>query len=269
VFTSQTLNLNVTVPSNAFVGNTFARFRIGSIAGPSGLATYGEVEDYRVNIGGTNPEIALQKTGTYLDNAPLGIYNAGDVINYQFTVTNTGSVPLTNITIDDPLVAVQGGPVAQLNSGASDNSTFTASYVLTQADIDAGILTNTAEVTGIFNSQPVTDTDDDTQLFISTPEIQLYKTITNVSGSGVEGDVITYLFNVTNTGNVTLTNVVVNDVLTGSVNVSVTPSTLAPGQSGTASATYTITLNDVNIGYVENSATATGSDPDNNPVTDV
>ncbi|MCO6484212.1 MAG: gliding motility-associated C-terminal domain-containing protein, partial [Saprospiraceae bacterium] len=44
--------------------------------------------------------------------------------------------------------------------------------------------------------------------------------------------------------------------------------TLAPGESQIFSATYTITQDDVDAGSVFNTATATGLDPDNNPVSD-
>jgi hypothetical protein len=45
------------------------------------------------------------------------------------------------------LVVVIGGPI-ELIPGASDGVTFMASYTLTQADIDAGVVDNTATVNG-------------------------------------------------------------------------------------------------------------------------
>jgi hypothetical protein len=157
--TTQTLNLSVNIPPGAVTGNTFARFRFGALAGPAGFADYGEVEDYMINIVAAAPEINLVKEGTYIDNNPVGIYNAGDQISYNFTVTNTGNVPLSNVTLTDPQVTVSGGPIAVLNPGVTDNSTFTAIYTLTQEDIDAGTFTNTATVTGIFHGEEITDED--------------------------------------------------------------------------------------------------------------
>ena len=92
--------------------------------------------------------ITLEKTGAYLDTPPINTFNAGDQITYTFTVTNTGNVPLTDVTVTDDLITVTGNPLASLEPGASDATTFTGTYTLTQADIDAGTFTNTATVTG-------------------------------------------------------------------------------------------------------------------------
>jgi uncharacterized repeat protein (TIGR01451 family) len=89
--------------------------------------------------------------------------NVGDVIHYTFTVTNAGNVTLTNVTVVDldPGVTVSGGPLGTLAVGVADTATFTASYTITQPDIDRGVFTNTATVTGFDpNGAPVTDDDD-------------------------------------------------------------------------------------------------------------
>ena len=51
----------------------------------------------------------------------------------------------------------------------SDSTTFTASYTITQTDIDAGTYTNTATVTGDgTGTDDVTATDNDTQPLAGT-----------------------------------------------------------------------------------------------------
>ncbi len=87
--------------------------------------------------------------------------DAGDIINYSFTVTNTGNVTLTNITVTDALVDVTGGPLASLIPGASNSTMFTASYTITLADVNTGYVENTATATGQDpNGDPVDDTSD-------------------------------------------------------------------------------------------------------------
>jgi uncharacterized repeat protein (TIGR01451 family) len=90
------------------------------------------------------------------------------------------------------------------------------------------------------------------------PGIQIVKTSTTVPNRySYVGDVLTYSLTVTNTGNVTLTNVVVSDpvaVVTGSPIAS-----LLPNQSVVLTASYTVVLSDLQNGQFVNIATATGN----------
>jgi uncharacterized repeat protein (TIGR01451 family) len=90
-----------------------------------------------------------------------------------------------------------------------------------------------------------------------------------VGGTGKVGDVITYTFAVTNTGNTTLTNVVTDPMI--GLTITGNPiATLAVGASSSAiKGTYTITQADIDAGKVVNTALATAKDPKGNDVTDV
>ncbi|WP_281322360.1 DUF7507 domain-containing protein [Flavobacterium aestivum] len=225
-----------------------------------------------VTIFVTAPSIALVKVG-----AVGGTGAVGDVITYTFTVTNTGNTTLTNVVINDALTNSVNLAVTPSTLAPNETGTATATYTIIQADVDAGKVTNSATVTGTTpTSGTVTDTsgttinnDTPTETTLTpNPSIALVKTGA-VGGTGIVGDVITYTFTVTNTGNTVLTNVVVNDALTNSVNLAVTPSTLAPNATGTATATYTIIQADVDAGKVINSATVTGTTPTSGTVTDI
>ena len=209
------------------------------------------------------PSIALVKTANQSD-----FDAAGDVLTYSFTVENTGNVALTNVTVTDPVAAVSGSPIASLAPGASDSTTFTASYTVTQADVDAGSFTNAATVTGTPPAGPdVTADDDATVPAAQTAGIFIEKNTTKVSYSAV-GEVINYTFRVSNTGNVTLTNVTVTDP---QATVSGGPITLAPGEldGTTFTATYAVTQADLDTGSFYNTATATGTPPSGPPVASV
>ncbi|WP_417939118.1 T9SS sorting signal type C domain-containing protein [Flavobacterium sp. RS13.1] len=86
-------------------------------------------------------------------------------------------------------------------------------------------------------------------------------------GCGVGGK-IHYTFEVTNTGDVPLTNVVVTDPMIGAISGSPIAS-LAAGATTTLTADYTITAADVALGRVINSAKVTAVDPSSNTVEDI
>jgi len=95
----------------------------------------------------------------------------GDPLDYRFTVTNTGNVTLTNVTLTDPLpgVVLSGSPIALLAPGAVDDSSITGRLALTQAHIDAGEVLNTATVTSDYsdlNDDPQQVSDDSSDVAI-------------------------------------------------------------------------------------------------------
>jgi hypothetical protein len=215
--------------------------------------------------------VALVKTESVNGTGALG-----DVITYTFKVINTGNDSLTNVVVTDTMVGltITGSPITSLAAGDS-SSAITGTYTITQANIDAGGVTNSALVTAKDpNNIDVTDisgttidNDISTVTTISpVSAIALVKTA-RVSGAGALGDVITYIFTVTNTGNATLTNVVVTDSM---VAITGSPiSSLAPGTIAIAMATYTITQTDIDSGSVTNSALVTAKDPEGVDVSDV
>ncbi|MFW0718228.1 DUF7507 domain-containing protein [Pedobacter sp. N23S346] len=237
----------------------------------------------------SSPAIRLTKTGTFADGNNNGKAEVGETITYTFKVENTGNVTVSDIKITDPKVTIVGGPIT-LAPGATDNTTFTAAYTITQADVDTGRVDNLATGTGKDpKGNPVTDDSESgnpadpnnpanptcptctiTPL-PSSPAIRLTKTGTfadaNSNGKAEVGETITYTFNVENTGNVTVSDIKITDQ---KVTIVGGPITLAPGavDNNTFTASYMVTQADVDAGRVDNLATATGKDPKGNPVTD-
>ena len=220
-------------------------------------------------------QIELVKDGT-LDMGDDGVANPGDVIMYTFTVTNTGNVTLTNVQVEDPLLSSiecpSGNPIPTLAPGAQE--TCSGSYAITQVDIDAGQKDNTATATGQDPSgNDVSDDDTHSEPIPWQPGIELLKDgALNLGTNEVAepGDLITYSFTVTNTGNVTLTQVEVDDPLLSSIECqSGNPiPTLAPGAQETCSGSYAIIQTDIDLGKRDNTAIATGQDPNGNNVSD-
>ncbi|MGY0558655.1 DUF7507 domain-containing protein [Lysobacter sp. A421] len=215
----------------------------------------------------TNTPIASTPSMTVVKSAAAPSGNAvGDTIDYSFLVTNTGNVTIDALVInDDQLTTPAVCPVTTLAPG--DTTTCTGTYVLTQADVNAGQVVNTATAAGTPpvtpgnpTPPPVDSPPSTTNTPIaSTPSMTVVKSAAAPSGNAV-GDTIDYSFLVTNTGNVTIDALVINDdQLTTPAVCPVT--TLVPGDTTTCTGTYVLTQADVNAGQVVNSATAEATPP--------
>lgn len=96
------------------------------------------------------PEISLVKK---VKNDPSVILKKDDIIEYEFTVENTGNVDLSNVDLKDDLVGVfnMSGPgITDINSDGilspGEVWTYTASYTVKVADVSVGSVTNGASV---------------------------------------------------------------------------------------------------------------------------
>jgi len=201
------------------------------------------------------PNISLNK------QANVNTANIGDTITYTYTVTNTGDVILTWITVmDDVLGSITLGTTT-LSPGQTTQGT--ATHTVVEGDLPGPIVNNaTATGTPPVGSN-VTNTDTETVSLNYTACIHIVKQA-NVHTASV-GQTITYTYNVTNCGSVTLTGVTVVDDILGSISLGTT--TLAPGGSTTGTATYTVVNVDL-PGPIVNIATATGTPPTGGTVTD-
>ncbi|MNQ28745.1 hypothetical protein D3C85_420400 [compost metagenome] len=234
-----------------------------------------------IKISVSQPGITLVKQGVFSDTNGDGYAQPGELIRYSFRITNTGTIDLTNVTVTDPKATIVGTPIATLAVGQLNTTNYTGTYIVTQADINAGFVVNQALVraqpavgTAI---QDLSDSNDPTLIGNDdptvTPVIQ-FKDLTlikggQLTGNGDAGSLINYSFTVRNTGNVPLTNVTITDPMLTTSSIQVTPSTLAPGATGTATASYTVKASDVANGEVINTALAIGDDPQGKPITAV
>ncbi|HRD05950.1 MAG TPA: SdrD B-like domain-containing protein, partial [Saprospiraceae bacterium] len=223
------------------------------------------------------PSIQLVKKGLFVDLAPAG-YNVGDQIEYKFYVTNTGNVTLNNIEITDPLVVVNGGTLSSLSPGETDSITYSAVYTITQLALDTAAVTNTASVVGYApDNSPVEDSDTYTEVLVQQPMFTVTKTQTGGPNPvAIAGSIIDYTIDVVNTGNITLTNINVVDIMPDGSNAPVGTATesmtanglLEVGETWSYNISYTVTQADIDNGtpLVNHVSVTTDETPD--PVTD-
>lgn len=216
----------------------------------------------------------VKHAGDPVDTNGNGLTDAGDTIQYTFDVTNTGQSPLSDITVNDAKVGAVTCPSPTLAAGASETCSAASTYTITTADVTAGAVNNSATSTGTTpDGQDVTSTPSTTSTPTTAPSpgITVLKSADPASGTLTAGQVITYHFVVTNTGNVPMSNVAVNEGTftgTGTAPVVDCPATtLAVGAQMVCDATYTLTNADVDAGKVDNSATASGTPTGGDPIT--
>ncbi|MGC3953880.1 MAG: fibronectin type III domain-containing protein [Propionicimonas sp.] len=185
---------------------------------------------------------------------------AGSTVEFSYTVTNTGNVPVSGVALSDDVLGSVAAPSGFDGTlAAGDSVTFTAS-----GPVALGDYVNVATATG---------TSGGAQLRASTEwhgvgvpaaaaGISVVKTGNGVANSDAAsalqvaaGSTVEFSYTVTNTGNVPVTDVALSDDVLGSV---AAPSgfdgTLAAGDSVTFTASGT-----VGAGAYRNTATVSGS----------
>lgn len=226
-----------------------------------------------------NPKLDLTKD---VDKEEIKDAKEGDVLTYEFTIKNTGDTTLLSVVINDKLEEIKDLKIDWKTS--SDEETGegvlspgeevkgSATYEVTQADINAGKVVNVAFATGHTPGdpdEPVNSPEDDAETILEqTSKITIVKSVdlTTLTNPAV-GTVLTYSFKITNAGNVTLHDIAITDSLKGKGLSDIAykypnkDKSLAPGESMTATATYALTAADIASKKVVNTAIATGKDP--------
>lgn len=167
-----------------------------------------------------------------LENAE---YKVGNIIDFRVTVTNTGNVPLNNVTVTDRMWAgksvgtIEGGyREATLVDGEEEfdlavngSATLQYQYTIKEDDLDYKLY-NQATASGEHSLENPEESDTDIAGPITVeerdPKVSTVKTVTpptSENGMYKVDDIITYQIAVTNEGNTTLKNVVVKDTMTG------------------------------------------------------
>ena len=191
---------------------------------------------------GTTPLLVVTQ------NCPANAVSPGGLLTYSGTVSNAGNITLTNVVV---LNNVSGAtPVftaATMAPGAVAN--FTGSYLAPASCSSTSTSTATARSTcGI----AVTNAASTTCPITTAPLLAVTQNCP--ATATIAGNLLTYTGTVSNPGNITLTNVVVLNNLSGSTPV-FTAATLAPGAAANFTGSY---MAPSNICSSTSTSTATG-----------
>lgn len=93
------------------------------------------------------PTLDLQVFSNYVDYNNDGFTNVGDLINYQFEITNNNPLEVVNnVTLFANGLNINGGIIFSLSG--TDTTTFSATHVITQTDINNGFVTFDFNING-------------------------------------------------------------------------------------------------------------------------
>lgn len=192
-----------------------------------GLPVQSSDQIIRASLGG-RAGIAVLKSPFLADDVDgSGFANLGDIVRYDFIVTNTNDEPLTDVEliepdpslIDSPIVCngttFEGNAFAGNGTGAlpvGDGVLCTAIYEIRQSDVDAGQALNLVNAVGTTPLALQVNGTGATSLVLSGPgELTVEKTVTPLIAQ--TGDSVVYTITVGNTGPVTLFDVQIIDPL--------------------------------------------------------
>ncbi|MDN5005273.1 beta strand repeat-containing protein [Bradyrhizobium sp. GCM10027634] len=179
------------------------------------------------NYFGATPGVSIEKDivcpeGTVLnaDTTVNLLDNKAGTVTYKIIVKNTGNVALANPTVTDPTLGTLPTPTQTGGSGSNTDNTLdvgeTWTYIVTALWAMGGPHTNTADVSVSFKDGAgntfTEDPSDSASYYGLNPHITLNKLTNGSDGpSLLQGQAITWTYDVNNDGNVALSNVSVTD----------------------------------------------------------
>ncbi len=193
-----------------------------------------------------NPGIGIVNTvgpGAY-PGGELATGTNNTPVTYWFVVSNTGDVALTSVVLTNTQLGVT------TNLGTLIAGQSVTVEVASAITVD---LTNTAAVVGTDPVGGTVQADDPSEVDVINPAILIFKTVNGLEYvAGTNGSPVVYSLLVTNSGDVILTNVVVQDTLLSYSNNLIS---LGAGQS------ITLFVNSVISGDLTNMASVIGYPP--------
>lgn len=233
-----------------------------------------------------DPDLAVEKKvvkdagykPTGKDENGNDVYALDDTIHYRITVSNTGNVTLTGINVVDELKNSLDNAIETLNlpdgaknftlvpvgqPGGVSSKTFDVYYTVKEEDLGKTLVntvTAASDQTKPDPEDPNNDDHDETdgeKTEKPSPNMSVTKEVVDKQISYRVGDVITYKITVNNTGNTTIHNIKLTDVMQASGDVKFTSldggklengvpvrDSLAPKTAWVVTCQYTVQLAD-------------------------
>ena len=233
------------------------------LAAPPGaaLATQYGLVTASVPVAVASPSLAVVVTPSVDPASHQSAVAVGDTITYAFEVTNNGTLTMDQIAVHDSRLGAITCPATSLAVGVTMTCTPVV-HTVTQSEVDAGtpVSGSTAVVAvpaggsatsyGPFTSQVAVENADP----VLTVEID-----PRVGGPLRAGDPLSYDYEISNHGNVTISHLAVVDSVGGGVNCPQTTLDVRESVVCGSAAPYRVTQPDVDAGDpIRNSALVTG-----------
>ncbi|MDR1427627.1 MAG: hypothetical protein LBJ08_07720, partial [Bifidobacteriaceae bacterium] len=174
-------------------------------------------------VAGT-PAMTVTRTATSGDEGDAP--KAGDSIHYAVEIANTGTVTLSGVALEDPVVhsgVRWPDPGAPGVLAPGQTAAATGTYRLRQQDVDAGTVGGVAMATAKGPGGNLADPSDDVRAhgqaetaLPAKPALDVAAAAEAPTGPPAAGKTATIAAKIANTGNVTLTQVTVTRKVTGS-----------------------------------------------------
>ena len=219
----------------------FAIIGIATSAELKNTVTASAVDGAGINVSSSaDAAIIINETasGILLKDVEKMVYRPGEMANYTFRLSNTGTAKLTGIKVVDDLL----GPIIMSTSevGPGEFAEGTAQMKVTE-DMLPGPVINYAVATMQGAGQTITLNASAVFEIEAIPEILITK-LTDVSSADIGKEVV-YTFEITNTGSRTLYNVKAVDDKLG--DLALPKTTLAPGENITVTKNHVVTVEDI------------------------
>jgi uncharacterized repeat protein (TIGR01451 family) len=163
---------------------------------PNGPVSDSDTADVTVNVG-----IEVSKT------PPTQSVSPGGTAMFTITVDNTGNVDLTNVVVNDPQCTTLTGPTGDDGDSVLE-TTETWTYTCTVTNVTTGFI-NTVDVTATPPSGPDVSDSATAEVTINAPSVTVSKT--PPTQLVLSGGTANFTITVDNSGNIDLTDVIVND----------------------------------------------------------